>query len=102
MTLVSFQASRQDGHPLYELLSLYRKARQALVTVQAHLQVKQVSKLVYMYYVITCILQAIKNDYNTYKSLLWKLESHTITSSVSELGHKVESGHHIFRTQIVS
>ena len=31
--------SRQDNHPLYELLSLYLKARLALVTTQAHLQV---------------------------------------------------------------
>ena len=32
--------SRQESHPLHELLSLYLKARQALVSAQAHLRVK--------------------------------------------------------------
>ena len=31
--------SRQEDHPLYELLSLYLKSRHALVSTQAHLQV---------------------------------------------------------------
>lgn len=36
---VFIQESRQDNHPLYELLSIYLKSRQALVASQAHLQV---------------------------------------------------------------
>lgn len=36
---IFIQESRQDNHPLYELLSIYLKSRQALVAAEAHLQV---------------------------------------------------------------
>lgn len=36
---VFIRESRRDDHPLYELLSVYLKSRQALVATQAHLQV---------------------------------------------------------------
>lgn len=37
---IFIQESRQDNHPLYELLSIYLKSRQALVAAEAHLQVR--------------------------------------------------------------
>ena len=41
--------SSQEHHPLYELLSLYLKARQALITAQAHLQVYTLPSVLYVH-----------------------------------------------------